>query len=171
MNKEFYHVTSRDNLNSILKNGLQAKYSSKAGSASSRSTIKDSIGRIYLTSSKDNLPMKLKQDKVLLKISVPEDIYKTWTVANDPIYEYYKDRVRYADAWTLHMYNTYPKVKEKIDTEIATKHIPGTLLSAMKKTDFYKEVLNSWDGILPGKTVTIGNDIEPKYISVMTGTK
>jgi len=171
MNKEFYHVTSRDNLNSILKNGLQASYSAKSGSASSRSTIKESIGRIYLTSSIDNLPMKLKQDKVLLKISVPEVVYKTWDVKNDPIYDHYKDRVKYADDWTLHMYNTYPNVKAKIDTEIMTKQIPGSLKFALKKTDFYKKVLASWDGILPGKTVTIGNDINPKYISVVTGLK
>ena len=89
----FWHVTKTEYLPSILKNGLQAKYSTEhKDNASSRTGLpnKDIANKRYLSRTRDFLPMKVEPGKTLLRIEIPNSEIKKYPNVGDPYFLKFK---------------------------------------------------------------------------------
>lgn len=98
--------------------------------------------------------MITKNKNVILKIEVPEKIYKTWKDVKDPLRNYFKTNKNLADHWLnylkTNLQDSYKKQLNKGETD----------------ESLYKKILNSWDNMDPSRIMVIEKDISPEYISV-----
>lgn len=141
-----YHVTKKENVPSILREGLKG---SKATEDSNTLSMQTGIpkqflkNKLYLLRNLDliggKLPFKSSYRK-LLKIEVPMREFKTWEDVRDPIRTYFKNK----KDW----------IKFYLSKNSSGEHV----------REIAEEMWNNTD---PRKIMVINKDIPPKYISVL----
>ena len=150
-----YHVTKKENVPSILREGLKgSKATEHANTASMKTGLPVDVlkNKVYLSRSLDNLSaMEVNDKRVILKIEVPVSVFNTWKDLHDPIRNSFKNKEDWA--------NYYIDYCKKNKPEFITK-IGG--ISNLRKLCY-----QVWKNVSPENTMVIDKDIPAKYIKVM----
>lgn len=151
----FYHVTKKENVPSILREGLKrSKAIEDINSASIRTGLPKELikNKIYLSRNLNNLVMRPNDKRVILKVEVPMSVYNSWRDLGDPIRSYFKNYKEYG--------NHYLKQVEKKNPEVYNK-------ISINLSEFWKRIRNAWNNMSPENEIVIDKDIPAKYISVL----
>lgn len=152
-----WHVTKKENVPSILKEGLKkSKATENIGTASMKTGLPERLlrNKIYLSKSIDDLVMKPNDKKVILRIDVPMKVYKTWKDVGDPIRKAFKNGDELADFWINYVKTNQPEYYKR------------QLEKGETDESLYEKFSKSWDDVSPERMIVIEKDIPPEYISI-----
>ena len=147
-----YHAARNENVQSILKNGLKASMAEGKDSSSSRTGLPKEVlkNKIYLSRSLENFEGMNFNKRTILKIEVPENVFKAWKDVGDPIRSYFKNKYEWAKHWIDWTKRNRPDAYKKYG-----------------KNRLYEMALIAWDNVDPKRIMVIEKDIPAKYISVL----
>ena len=150
-----YHVTKKENVLSILREGLKG---SKATENSNTASMKTGLsidklkGLVYLSRDLNNLgAMELNDKRVVLKVEVPVEEFRTWKDVGDPIRNSFRNKYEWAKYYIDYVKKNKPEFLEKIGGEQKLKNL----------------CLQVWENVSPENTMVLDKDIPAKYISVL----
>lgn len=150
-----YHVTKKENVPSILREGLKGSKATESSNTASMKTglpIEKLRGLVYLSRDLNNLgAMELNDKRVVLKVEVPIGEFKKWRDIGDPIRNSFKNKYE----WTKY-YIDYVK-----------KNKPEFLIKIGGEQKLRNLCLQVWENVSPENTMVLDKDIPPKYISVL----
>lgn len=150
-----YHVTKKENVPSILREGLKrSKATEDINSASMRTDLPKELieNKIYLSRNLNNLVMRPNDKRVILKVEVPMFVYNSWRDLGDPIRSYFKNYKEYGDHYLKQVEEKNPEVYNKISINLS---------------EFWKRIRDAWNNMSPENEIVIDKDIPAKYISVL----
>lgn len=158
-----WHVTKKEYVPSILKEGLKKSMAtSSAKTASMKTGLPENLlkNKVYLARSLDYLGAMEPNDKrVILKIEVPVEVFKTWKDVGDPMRKAFKNAKELAEYWMNYVMTKQPEYYQR------------QLDKGETYDSLYNRIYKVWDNIGPDKTMVIERDIPAKYISVYTPEK
>lgn len=150
-----YHVTKKENVPSILREGLKgSKATEHANTASMKTGLPKELieNKIYLSRNLNNLVMRPNDKRVILKVEVPMFVYNSWRDLGDPIRSYFKNYKEYGDHYLKQVEEKNPEVYNKISINLS---------------EFWKRIRDAWNNMSPENEIVIDKDIPTKYISVL----
>ena len=150
-----YHVTKKENVSNILREGLKGSKATENSNTASMKTglpIEKLKGLVYLSRSLDNLSaMKLNDKRVILKIEVPVEDFKKWKDVGDPIRNSFRNKYEWAEYYIDYVKKNKPEFLIKIGGEQKLRNL----------------CLQVWENVSPENTMVLNKDIPAKYISVL----
>lgn len=152
-----WHVTKKENVPSILKEGLKkSKATENIGTASMKTGLPEKLlkDKIYLSRSIDDLVMKPNDKKAILRVDVPIEVFKTWKDVGDPIRKAFKNGDELAKFWINYVKTSQPEYYKRQINKGETDE------------SLYEKFSKSWDDVGPDRMIVIERDIPPEYISI-----
>lgn len=150
-----YHVTKKENIPNILREGLKGSKAIENSNTASMKTglpIEKLKGLVYLSRSLDNLSaMELNDKRVILKIEVPVEEFKKWKDVGDPIRNSFRNKYDWAKYYIDYIKKNKPEFLIKIGGEQKLRNL----------------CLQVWENVSPENTMVLNKDIPAKYISVL----
>lgn len=148
-------LLKKENVPSILREGLKGdKATSSAKTASMKTGLPEEIlkGKVYLSRYIDKLgAMEVNDKRVILKIEVPEEEFRTWKDVGDPIRNSFRNKYEWANYYIDYVKKNNPEFLKKMGGVQEVK----------------KLCLQVWDNVGPDRTMVLEKDIPAKYISVL----
>ena len=150
-----YHVTKKENVSNILREGLKGSKATENSNTASMKTgfpIEKLKGLVYLSRDLNNLgAMELNDRRVVLKIEVPIEEFKKWRDVGDPIRNSFRNKYEWAEYYIDYVKKNKPEFLIKIGGEQKLKNL----------------CLQVWENVSPENTMVLNKDIPAKYISML----
>lgn len=153
-----WHVTKKEYAPIILREGLKkSKATADPKTASMKTGLPEELlkNKVYFARSLEYLGAMEPNDKrVILRIDVPREVYKTWKDVGDPMRKAFKSGDELAKFWINYVKTNQPEYYKR------------QLEKGETDESLYKRLLKVWNNIGPEKTMVIEKDVPAEYISI-----
>lgn len=153
-NVTLYHITKKENLPGIKKEGLRTKYM-KVRKENELLGLPNS-GLIYTVLDKHKLVKPVKSDKyVMISITLPKNIYDNMEkIEGDPVW---------------HWANKLGEKKAKEKIAEAFRKVNPEKFGNMTTDEIFRDA-TPFEYMSPDNCIVFKEDIDPKYISVVSSS-